>query len=89
MVAGLSTDQREVLVTTTLDAAPDHRYALPGDSAIPLIFSLCAGASIIGGIFTPWAVVWGAGSSLVILTLWFYNPTERYRRKSQHRKHHE
>jgi cytochrome c oxidase subunit 1 len=76
VVAGLSTDRREVLVTTTLDAVPDHRYSLAGSSLIPLIFALGVGGCIIGAIFTPWAVVWAAAVTLALLAIWFYASTD-------------
>jgi cytochrome c oxidase subunit 1 len=86
VVTGLATDHREVLITTTLDAVPDHRYSLPGDSALPLMLAIGAGGSIIGAIFTGWAVVWGGAITLLVLTIWFYTPTELYGRRSRREK---
>jgi cytochrome c oxidase subunit I+III len=69
-VIGLSTDAREVLITN-LDAEPDHRYELPGDSIWPLGLAVATGVSFIGAIFTPWAIPVGAVLVLIALTFWF------------------
>ncbi|MBV8842586.1 MAG: cytochrome c oxidase subunit I [Bryobacterales bacterium] len=37
IVTGLRNDRREVLVTTVLDAEPDHRLVLPGNSIWPFL----------------------------------------------------
>jgi cytochrome c oxidase subunit I+III len=70
-VVGLSTDAREVLITTAMDAEPDHRYEMPGDSIWPLGLSVATGIGFIGAIFTPWAIPVGAVLVLITLTLWF------------------
>jgi cytochrome c oxidase subunit 1 len=72
VITGLSAERREVLITTTLDAVPDHKHELAGSSIVPLLLAVGAGGSIIGGIFTPWAIPVGAGLTFLILTAWFY-----------------
>jgi cytochrome c oxidase subunit I+III len=59
VVAGLRTDVREVLITTLVDATPDHRYRQPRPSIWPLAAALATGAFFIILIFTPWALVIG------------------------------
>jgi cytochrome c oxidase subunit I+III len=59
-VVGLSTEKREILVTTTLDAQPDHRHELPGPAIAPLVAALAIGVLFIGSVFTPWGVLIGA-----------------------------
>jgi cytochrome c oxidase subunit 1 len=51
VVTGLRTDRREVLVTTTLEASPDHRGVLPGSSIWPFVTSLGASIGLAGSIF--------------------------------------
>ena len=69
---GLAVRQREVLVTTLLDARPDHRLIFPEPSLWPLVSALATTVLFIGSIFTPWAVVWGAIPVGIALTLWFW-----------------
>ena len=72
VVVGLRTDRREVLVTRTLDAEPDHRDILPGPSGWPLALALATGVTFIGGIFTPWALPWGVLLAGLALIGWFW-----------------
>jgi cytochrome c oxidase subunit 1 len=73
VVAGLSTDRREVLITTTLDAIPHHRYSMAPSSVMPLLYGVAVSGSIIACIFTPWGLPVACGVSLVLLTVWFYH----------------
>jgi cytochrome c oxidase subunit 1 len=50
-VTGLRNDRREVLVTTMMDAEPQHRYVLPGPSIWPFITALLLSAGLIGAMF--------------------------------------
>ena len=49
-----------------------ERTELPRASLWPLWLSVGAGVTFIGGMFTPWAFVWGAALSTVALTGWFW-----------------
>jgi cytochrome c oxidase subunit I+III len=71
-VTGLAHDQREVLVTSVLDAAPDHRSIEPSPTIWPFVSAVATAIFFIGTIFTPWAVVWGTLLTAVPLTLWFW-----------------
>jgi cytochrome c oxidase subunit I+III len=71
-VTGLANDRREVLVTTVLDAEPDHRAQFPTPTIWPLVSALALTALFVGSIFTPWAVVWVALPVAAALTLWFW-----------------
>jgi len=71
-VAGLSTETREVLVTTVLDARPDSRDTFPIPSIWPVLGAVAATGLFIGSIFTPWAVVWGCIPVGIALTAWFW-----------------
>jgi cytochrome c oxidase subunit 1 len=71
-IVGLSTDVREVLLTTLLDARPDHRLTFPDPSIWPLLSAIAVSILFIGSIFTPWAVVWGSIPVTVALIGWFW-----------------
>ncbi|HZP86268.1 MAG TPA: cytochrome c oxidase subunit I [Burkholderiales bacterium] len=75
-VEGLATRAREVLVTSALDAQPDHRTVFPNPTMWPLLSAVAVSALLIGSIFTPWAVVWGLIPSAVALTIWFWPSKE-------------
>ena len=75
-VSGLVSNQREVLVTTVLDANPDHRVVFPTPTPWPFIAAVATTVMFIGSIFTPWAVVWGSVPVAIALTIWFW-PTKR------------
>jgi cytochrome c oxidase subunit 1 len=70
VITGLRADRREVLVTTTFDAQPDHRHVQPNASIWPLFLALCMGEVWIGSIFTPWAVLGGFGLTLLGMLGW-------------------
>jgi cytochrome c oxidase subunit 1 len=55
VVTGLRSDRREFLVTTVLDALPDSRHEMPGESWWPFAMAAAVGITFIGAIFTPWA----------------------------------
>ena len=59
VATGLRTDRRETLITTALDALPDSRHEMPGESIWPLVMALAVAVTFIGAIFTPWAYVVG------------------------------
>ena len=70
VVTGLRTDRREVLVTTTFDAQPDHRHKHPQGSIWPFFMAVCMAETWIGSIFTPWAVLIGLGLTLLGMLGW-------------------
>ena len=74
-VEGLVDDPPEVLVTSVLEARPEHRAVFPSPSIWPLISVLATTALFVGSIFTPWAVVWFALPVALALTIWFW-PTK-------------
>jgi cytochrome c oxidase subunit 1 len=75
VVVGLRSDKRDVLITSVLDAEPDHRSVFPDPSIWPLLTALAATALFIGSIFTPWAVVVGAIPVFITLIGWFWPKT--------------
>jgi cytochrome c oxidase subunit 1 len=70
VVTGLASDQREVLVTTVMDAVPDYRHSQPGPSIAPLAMALGLGSGLILAVFTPWGVPVGLGLGGVAFLLW-------------------
>jgi cytochrome c oxidase subunit I+III len=72
VVVGLHPDRRELLVSSFLDAAPDHLFTIPHPSPWPIALALATGASFIGVIFTPWALVVGAVLAGAALCGWFW-----------------
>jgi cytochrome c oxidase subunit 1 len=71
-VAGLAVDRREVLVTSCIDAEPDHRLIFPTPSLWPLVTALATTVLFVASIFTPWAVVWGSVPVAIGLIAWFW-----------------
>jgi cytochrome c oxidase subunit I+III len=72
VVSGLRIDQRELLLTTAVDAEPDVREPVPQPSIWPLISALTLTGMLIGSIFTPWAVLWGSIPVAIAVTAWFW-----------------
>jgi cytochrome c oxidase subunit 1 len=72
VMTGLRVDERELLLTSVMDAIPDVREP----SALPSIWPLAAALSttclFIASIFTPWAVVIGALPVGAALIAWFW-----------------
>ena len=62
-VTGLRTDRREVLVTTLMDAEPNHRYVLPKASIWPLLTAIAVTVGFIGSVFNPWYIITGPFSA--------------------------
>jgi cytochrome c oxidase subunit I+III len=72
VVTGLRTDRHEGLLTSIMDAEPEHRYEFKGPTILPLLLAIFGGGSIVIAIFTPWGVTVGAILSLLILVCWFW-----------------
>jgi cytochrome c oxidase subunit I+III len=71
-IDGLADHAREVLVTTGIEAKPDHRLVFPAPSIWPFASAIAMTVLFIGSIFTPWAVVWGSIPVTIALILWFW-----------------
>ena len=70
VVTGLRTDRREVLITSALDAEPDHRHKHPDATAWPLAMALAVGVTFVVSIFTPWGVPIGTALGLIAFAGW-------------------
>ncbi len=84
-VAGLATDEREVLATTILDARPDHRYQVSADSIWPPLVALSVGgALLVGGIFRPIGAPIGVVIAGLLLFGWFWQGRQPRPFESEH-----
>jgi cytochrome c oxidase subunit 1 len=72
VVTGLSTEAREVLITTAHDAVPHHRLHLAGESPWPFVTALIAALTQLGMVFRPHAYLIGLPLIGVSLALWFW-----------------
>ncbi len=72
VVVGLASDRREMLVTTTMDAEPDHRQAIPGPAIWPFVATLGTAVAFVGAMFTPWAIPVAAVIGAITGVGWFW-----------------
>ncbi|MHC2439883.1 cytochrome c oxidase subunit I [Bradyrhizobium sp. USDA 4451] len=72
VIAGLSMERREVLLTSLAEAEPQIREASPEPSIWPLLTAIATTIFFIGSIFTPWAVLWGTPPMAIALIGWFW-----------------
>jgi cytochrome c oxidase subunit I+III len=79
-VSGLSIEDRELIVTTVQDAAPDHRTTFPTPSIWPFLSAVAVTAMFLGTVFTPWALVWGSIPIAIAVTTWFWPTREETER---------
>jgi cytochrome c oxidase subunit 1 len=79
VVTGLRSDRREVLITTTFDARPDHRHEHPHGAIWPFYLALCMGVVFIGSIFSPWFVPGGLGLSMIGLFGWAWKSSSDHK----------
>jgi cytochrome c oxidase subunit 1 len=75
-VTGLTSEHREVLITSVADAELDHRLWLPSSSIWPFLSAIAVTILFVGSIFTPWAVVWAAVPVAIATTFWFWPKKE-------------
>jgi cytochrome c oxidase subunit 1 len=72
VVAGLRVDEREVLITSAIETEPEMREHGPEPTLWPLIAAIVSSIVLIGSIYTPWAIAWGAVPVAVVLIGWLY-----------------
>jgi cytochrome c oxidase subunit 1 len=70
VATGLRTDRREFLVTTALDAIPDSRHEMPGESHWPFVMAAAVAITFIGAVFTAWAYPVGFLVAMVAFAGW-------------------
>lgn len=76
VITGLATRVREMLVTTTHEARPDHRYHVSGDSIAPFIAAMVTGGMLVGLVFHPMAFVIGCILYVPVFAFWFWPTRE-------------
>jgi cytochrome c oxidase subunit 1 len=72
VMTGLRVDDRELLLTTLMEARPDLREPSPLPTIWPLMASLAVTAAFVSSIFTPWAVPLGLLPVGAALAAWFW-----------------
>jgi heme/copper-type cytochrome/quinol oxidase subunit 1 len=72
VVTGLRVDQKEMLLTTVVAAAPDVREPVPEPSLWPFIAAIAVGVVFIASIFSPWAIAVGIIPCFIALAAWFW-----------------
>jgi cytochrome c oxidase subunit 1 len=72
VVTGLRVDDKEMLLTTVVDANPDLREPVPEPSLWPFIATIATAVMFICSIFSPWAVAVGAIPIAIAATAWFW-----------------
>jgi cytochrome c oxidase subunit 1 len=59
VAAGLSVENREVIVSTVTAGRADLKETSPEPSIWPFLAAIATTITFVGSIFTPWAIVWG------------------------------
>lgn len=72
VMRGLKVDERELVLTSVLDAKPDVREHSVEPSIWPFVAAIAVSAMFIGTIFTPWVFVIGSVPIGVALIGWFW-----------------
>ena len=72
-------DKREILITKTLDADPDHREELPAHSIFPFILAMTTTLGLAGSIFYAWWFTIGAILTGLAGVGWFWPSEEEVR----------
>jgi cytochrome c oxidase subunit 1 len=71
-VSGLSTEIREGLVTTVLDALPDVRYAYPGPEIWPFVAALAVSTWLVWSIWSVPGFAWGMIAPAIAFIAWYW-----------------
>ena len=75
---GTHADKRELLVTSTLDAEPSHRYDIHADTPVPLLLALVVGFLFLaGGVYHPVFVPLACVPIAALLFVWFWSSGDR------------
>ncbi|WP_445502778.1 cytochrome c oxidase subunit I [Microvirga sp. G4-2] len=72
VVAGLSVENREQIVSTVTAGRADLRESTPEPSIWPFLAAVATTILFIGSMFTPWAFVWGTPPLALALMGWFW-----------------
>jgi cytochrome c oxidase subunit I+III len=77
VLGGLRADRRELIVTTMTQAEPQLLESSPQISMWPFVAAMATSLTLLGSIFTGWAVIGGTLPIAVALTLWFWPKGEK------------
>ncbi len=69
---GTRKDEREVLLTTPIDAFPVNRWKLPGPDIWPFFSAIAITIAFVWSIFDQWGFIWGAIPAGIAMTIWFW-----------------
>jgi cytochrome c oxidase subunit 1 len=72
VATGLAVEERQLVVTTLVEAQPQTRESSPEPSIWPFIAAIMTTILFVGSIFTPWAIVWGTPPLAAALIGWFW-----------------
>jgi cytochrome c oxidase subunit 1 len=72
VVTGLRVDEKEMLLTTVVEATPDLREPVPEPSLWPFISAVAVGIVFVASIFSAWAVPFGLIPCAIALIAWFW-----------------
>ena len=72
---GLRVDERELLLTSVIDAIPDVREPSAAPSAWPFIAAVATSVAFIASIFSPWGLLFGMLPAGIALIAWFWPKT--------------
>ncbi|MDQ4087627.1 MAG: cytochrome c oxidase subunit I [Pseudomonadota bacterium] len=76
VMQGLRVDERELLLTSVIEARPDLREPVPMPTIWPLVAALALTTVFVSSMFTPWAVILGGVPLGAALIAWFW-PKDR------------
>jgi len=79
-VVNLGMKDREVLITSVVEAKPHHRELFPCATTWPFFTAIGTTILFIASIFTPWAVVWGSPLVALLATCWWWPSLAEARR---------
>jgi heme/copper-type cytochrome/quinol oxidase subunit 1 len=71
-VSGLSTQIREGLVTTVIDAVPDVRYAYPGPEIWPFVAAIAVSVWLVWSVWSVSGFLWGMIPPAIAFILWYW-----------------
>jgi cytochrome c oxidase subunit 1 len=71
-VTGLRIDRKEIVTTSGIDGRPELREPVPRNSIWPLLTAIATTVMLVGSVYTPSAVVWGAIPVGIGLVGWMY-----------------
>jgi cytochrome c oxidase subunit 1 len=72
VVTGLRVDDKEMLLTTVVAAAPLLREPVPAASLWPFISACAIGVVFVSSIFSPWALTIGLVPCAIAIGAWFW-----------------